>query len=127
MPTGLDDVRFRGKTGSHGQTGKMTRMTRSRHHGQPNRPPDRTTHPFNETSSLRTLSLTGRLAAWPSINKLLRHLLQNGTQWTPCWRLPARWCEGEAPLAERATGSLCSRKKWDLTQVLGTCPSTTSA
>jgi len=29
MPTGLDDVRFRGKTGSHGQTGKMTRLTQA--------------------------------------------------------------------------------------------------
>ena len=29
MPTGNDDVRFRGKTGSHGQTVKMTRMTQS--------------------------------------------------------------------------------------------------
>src|SRR5258708_38304335 len=28
-----DDVRFRGKIGSHGQTVKMTRMTRSRHIG----------------------------------------------------------------------------------------------
>ena len=31
MPTGLDDVRFRGKTGSHGQTVKMTRMTQFGH------------------------------------------------------------------------------------------------
>src|SRR5260370_25357031 len=28
MPTARDDVRSRGKTGSHGQTVKMTRMTR---------------------------------------------------------------------------------------------------
>jgi len=27
MATGPDDVRFQGKTGSDGQTGKMTRMT----------------------------------------------------------------------------------------------------
>jgi hypothetical protein len=27
MPTGRDDVRFQGKTGSHGQTVKMTRLT----------------------------------------------------------------------------------------------------
>jgi hypothetical protein len=27
MPTGRDDARFRVKTGSHGQTGKMTRLT----------------------------------------------------------------------------------------------------
>jgi len=27
MPTGRDYVRFRVKTGSHGQTGKMTRLT----------------------------------------------------------------------------------------------------
>src|SRR5258708_11206010 len=104
MPTGLDDVRFWGKTGNHGQTGKMTRMTRSRHHGQPNHPPDRTTHPFNEASSLRTLSLTGRLTAWLSINKLLRHFLQNTTQCIPCLRLPAR-CDAELThRAERATG-----------------------
>ena len=32
MPTGRDDVRFRVKTGSYGQTGKMTRLT---HNGQP--------------------------------------------------------------------------------------------
>ena len=29
MPTGRDDVRFRVKTGSYGQTGKMTRLTHS--------------------------------------------------------------------------------------------------
>jgi hypothetical protein len=29
MPTGRDDVCFRVKTGSRGQTGKMTRMTRT--------------------------------------------------------------------------------------------------
>ena len=31
MPTGRDDVRFRVKAGSHGQTGKMTRLTQLRH------------------------------------------------------------------------------------------------
>ena len=31
MPIGRDDVRFRGKTGSHGQTVKMTRMTQFGH------------------------------------------------------------------------------------------------
>jgi len=31
MPTGRDDVRFQGKTGSHGQTVKMTRITQLGH------------------------------------------------------------------------------------------------
>jgi hypothetical protein len=31
MPTGRDDARFRVKTGSHGQTGKMTRLTHLGH------------------------------------------------------------------------------------------------
>jgi len=30
MPTGSDDVPFRGKTGSHGQTVETTRMTPKR-------------------------------------------------------------------------------------------------
>jgi hypothetical protein len=29
MPTGRDDVRFQVRTGSHGQTVKMTRMTQA--------------------------------------------------------------------------------------------------
>ena len=58
---------------------------------------------LNEPASLRTLSLTGRLTARPSINKILRHLLHDGT----------RWILVGACLRDGARGSTASRtREW---------------